>query len=147
MKKLVILIVVVVLMGGGAVGAMAVFGIGPFAKTEKTVAAPPPPPAKVSYIDLEALSIPIFITDQKPRQVYMTLRLEIVSTERKKVEAMMPRIRDNILTDLHKVLPDHLKNRKSTDLNLIKPRMVAQAAKAMGPGIVTDVLVVEIFER
>ncbi|TAN49824.1 MAG: hypothetical protein EPN26_10815 [Rhodospirillales bacterium] len=146
MKKLIFLIVILVLLGGGAVGAMAVFGIGPFAKAEKTVAAPPPP-AKVSYVDMDALSIPVFITDQKPRQVYMTLRLEIKDTERKKVEAMMPRIRDNILTDLHKALPEHLKNRKTTDLNLIKPRMVAQAAKALGPGIVTDVLVVEIFER
>ncbi|MBF0168358.1 MAG: hypothetical protein HQL45_12085 [Alphaproteobacteria bacterium] len=147
MKKLVILIVALVLLGGGAVGAMAVFGIGPFAKPETKAAPPPPPVAKTSFLDMESLSIPVFIIDQKPRQVFMTLRLEIQDGERRKVEAMMPRIRDNILTDLHKVLPDHLKNRKSTDLTLIKPRMVAAAAKAIGPGIVHDVLVVEIFER
>jgi flagellar basal body-associated protein FliL len=146
MKKVLILIVVLVLLGGGAVGAMAVFGIGPFAKPTN-VAAPPPPTKKVMYVDMQALSIPVFIPDQKPRQVFMTLRLETNEDVYKKVTAMEPRIRDVLLTDLHNVLPDHLKDRKTTDLTQLKPRMIADIAKVIGPGVVTDVLVIEIFER
>jgi flagellar basal body-associated protein FliL len=146
MKKLIILVLAIVLLGGGAVGAMAVFGIGPFAKPQSTAAAPPPP-VKPTYVDLEAISIPVFIPDQKPRQVFMTLRLETSDEGFKRVKAMEPKIRDVLITDLHNVLPDHLKNRKTTDLTLLKPRMIADVAKALGPGVVTDVLVIEIFER
>lgn len=146
MKKLLILVVVLVLLGGGAIGAMVVFGIGPFAKPGKIEAAPPPP-AKAMYIDMQALSIPVFITDQKPRQVFMTLRLETSEANYKKVQAMEPRIRDILLTDLHNVLPNHLKDRRTTDLAQLKPRMLAGIGKVLGPGVVTDVLVIEIFER
>lgn len=146
MKKLLILVVVLILLGGGAIGAMVVFGIGPFAKNVKTEAAPPPV-KKATYIDMEALSIPVFIPDQKPRQVYMTLRLETTEEGFRKVKAMEPKIRDILLTDLHNVLPNHLKDRRTTDLTQLKPRMMAGVAKVLGPGVVTDVLVIEIFER
>ncbi|CAA6603309.1 exported hypothetical protein [Rhodospirillaceae bacterium LM-1] len=146
MKKLVILVVILILLGGGAVGAMVVFGIGPFAKP-KIVEPVAAPVVKNAYIDMEAISIPVFIPDQKPRQVYMTLRLESKEEFRSKISHMMPRIRDALITNLQIVLPVHLKNRPTTDLAQLKPRMLSDIAKVMGPGVVSDVLVVEIFER
>lgn len=146
MKKLIILVVVLVLLGGGAIGAMAVFGIGPFAKPMETKVEAPKPP-KIAYVDMDSLSIPVFIPDAKPRQVFMTLRLETSESKFKDVKALEPKIRDALLTDLHNVLPQHLKTRQTTDLSQLKPRMIDAIAKVMGRGVVTDVLVVEILER
>lgn len=147
MKKVLFLVLMLLLLGGGAIGAMAVFGIGPFAKPQGAKTEAPKPAPKTAYLDMDSLSIPVFIPDEKPRQVFMTLRLETLEARFKDVKAMEPKIRDVLLTDLHNVLPQHLKNRRTTDLTQLKPRMIDDIAKVMGPGVVTDVLVVEILER
>jgi flagellar basal body-associated protein FliL len=147
-SKLIIVIAIVFLIIGGAAGAMVVFGIGPFKKQELADAPPKEPPQpKVMTIDMEPLAMSIFIVDQKPKQIFMTLRIEVLPENRKMLSEKMPRLRDSILRDLHAFLPEHLKTRKSVDLTAIKPRMQAIADKQYGPGMVRNILIHEVFEK
>jgi flagellar basal body-associated protein FliL len=147
-SKLVIILAVLVLLVGGAAGAMLVFGIGPFKKTEVADAAPKEKSGpKTMTVDMEPLAMTIFVVDQKPRQIFMTLRIEILPDDRKLLNDKMPRLRDSILRDLHAFLPEHLKTRKSADFALIKPRMQLQADKLFGPGFIRGIYLHEVFEK
>lgn len=145
MKKVILLVLVLFMLIGGAVGAMVVFGIGPFKPADQVAKIPEPP--KPVFIDMESISIPVFLTDKAPKQLYMTLRFEVDMDKRETLQEKMPRVRDLILRDLHAFMPDHMRNRKSADLVVVKQRMMAATEKVVGPGIARNILISEVFER
>jgi flagellar basal body-associated protein FliL len=145
MKKVLLLVLVLFMLIGGAVGAMVVFGIGPFKPADQAAKVPEPP--KPVFVDMESISIPIFLVDKQPKQLFMTLRFEVDMDRRKVLQEKMPKVRDLILRDLHGFMPEHMRTRKAADLIVVKQRMMAVTEKILGPGIVRNILISEVFER
>jgi len=149
-KKFIIIgaVAALVLAGGGA-GAFLMMSPSQAAEPAKPAQPEPPEPAPVAapkgaYLKLDPLSAPLPVGPKGRRQMMLMLQLEIAAPSNlPKVEALMPRIRDSFIRDLLAHPTGSADGWEAADLETVRGRLLAQAARVAGPGVVSEVLIVQ----
>lgn len=143
--------------GGGAlpliIGAVAALGIGAGAayavKTELVptpdFSAKPEAPkveaAKLSYLELPPIAVPLPPESGRPRQLRLALSIETTEEKLLEVEAQAPRILDALNTLLRAIDQKDIAN--PTALDRLRAQMLRRLRLATHPEAVRDLLIVE----
>lgn len=160
MKKLLIALAVLLMLAGATVGTLKVMKIGPFAEEGAEEAAAEAqedvPEEKKGFLsrntpvfyELDPLVVPIFDDNKVVATIQVHVKLEVVGRENtEKVSRMRPRIADALLRDLYGFLPRLIQARNHVDVAILKQRMKLMTDRAIGEGIVKDVLIQSISDQ
>ncbi len=152
-KKLILIIggVVFLLAAGGGGAAFLLMPKQAAAEAPKHAAEPePPPPAPVAapkgvYVKLEPMSAPLPPGAKGGRRQMMVLfELEVAAKDNlPKVQALVPRIRDTFIVELVANPIGTANGWEQDDIEAVKRRLLAQAERITGPGVLSEVLVVQ----
>lgn len=145
MKKLVIIIVALLLLGGGGFAVWKYFfkDGGP-AEVQKPAEGEGQGPI---FVDMEPFVIPVIREDRVVKYLSLAVKLDINGPEaKKKVDEMMPYLRDAFLTRLHAVLSRGDPN-QTYDAEKLKRQLLAESERVLGPGLVRDVLIGSVAEK
>lgn len=147
MKKLMIIVIVLVMLGAGTVSALQWLKIGPFAEAEgeKTVEEVPSEPPV--FIDMEALTIPVFQGDRVLTTIQIQLKLEVIKEHQSEVNRILPRIHDTFLKDLYGYIPRLLKQGPRINLALLKGHLMQAVKKSSLDKMITNVLIQSIVDN
>ena len=161
MKKLVMILVALLLLGGGGAGAYfyfnkaAVASVDPkdlekAAKKELTGKEKAEADAKVTFVKIDPLVLPVVNKDGVVQIVNIVVTLEVADPEvAKEIEKFTPRLKDAFIQDMY----GSLSNKTATDINgvievnQIKARLNKITAKVLGEDKVKDVLLQAIQQR
>lgn len=146
MKKLMIIVIVLVILGAGTVSALQWMKIGPFAEKDSNKAEPEVVVEPPVFIDMEALSIPIFQGDKVITTIQIQLKLEVVKEHQSEVNRILPRIHDTFLKDLYAYLPRLLKQGPRINLALLKSHLMQAVKKSSLDKMITNVLIQSIVD-
>ncbi len=142
MKTVIILVVLLVVLGGGGyVGWQQMGGSSREAAGEGSGAS--------SYFDdepkfveLDLLTAPFVRGGKFVQYVVLVINLEVTSDDAvDEVRAVMPRLRDAFVSDLHTLATMRNPEQKMINIKRIKSRLLISAQEVMGENIVRDVLV------
>ena len=157
-RILIIVVVAIALLIGGVFGVatfapnllpnmvLELLGIEP--PKEKTIAQPVRPgPLETILIDLEPMEIPLFRDNKVDRKLFMHILIEVRrGKDEKIINDNLVRIIDSFLTYVHALNALNIKPGVS-DRAFLKERLLVKAEEIIGPGIIIDLLFVNIFER
>jgi hypothetical protein len=73
----------------------------------------------------------------------MMVQLEVAPENSPKVEAIMPRIQDAFIRDLHATPIGNPQGWYPGDIETVRRRLMAQANRVAGQGVVFDILIVQ----
>ena len=159
MKKLLISLAVLLMLTGAVVGTLKFMKIGPFAEegaTEEGAGGDEAPAEKKGFLSrdtpvfypLDPLIVPIFDDNKVVATIQVHIKLEVVGKENmEKVSRLRPRISDALLRDLHGFLPRLIQSRNHVDVAILKKRLKLMTDRAIGEGIVRDVLIQSISDQ
>jgi hypothetical protein len=157
MKLAIILVVVLGLVGGGVFGtAKLAPGLLPPAVLTMLGEPLPPEPEKPEFeprpeetvlIDLEPLQIPMFRNDDVDRFLIIHILVEVRPGEHVElVNRNLLRIIDTFITYVRALNALDIEPGVN-DRAFLKSRLLVKAEEILGPGVVVDLLFVNIFER
>ena len=159
MKKLLIALGILLMLTGATVGTLKVMKIGPFAEDgaeEDAASSEEAPPEKTGFMSrntpvfypLDPLIVPIFDDNKVVATIQIHVKLEVVGKDNmEKVSRLRPRISDALLRDLYGFLPRLIKSRNHVDVAILKQRLKIMTDRAIGEGIVQDVLIQSISDQ
>ena len=147
MKKLLIIVIVLVMLGAGTVSALQWLKIGPFAETEEEKAKPEVATEPPVFIDMEALTIPVFQGDRVITTIQVQLKLEVVKEHQSEVNRILPRIHDTFLKDLYAYIPRLLKQGPRINLALLKTHLMQAVKRSSLDKMITNVLIQSIVDN
>jgi hypothetical protein len=100
---------------------------------------------KGTFLKLEPMAAPLPMAEGKKtrRQMMLTLQLEVAPSNAEKVNGLMPRIRDAFIREMFARPVGTPDGWDPGDLETVKTRLVQQATKVAGDGVIRDVLVVQ----
>ena len=143
MARLIMIVVAFLIMLGGAVGGLYYWGIDPLAKlglvpakTPEPVVVPVVPP---TYVDFGLMVVPLIRDREVHNQAEMILRLEVPGDKKEAVTAMLPRIQAGMLEDMIIFLPPTLREHPEIDRDAVRKRLLIDAERIAGPGMVKGV--------
>ncbi|MGB0749691.1 MAG: hypothetical protein ACPGO3_13185 [Magnetospiraceae bacterium] len=150
MKRIIIVLLVLLLLGGGAGAALFFLEIGPFAPAEEMdgegddagITLGPAP----TYVNMQPLNIPILDGDTVVTTLQVELSLQVSEEKKEAVTHNLPRLRDAFLWDLYSYLPRVLRAGGRPDILVLKQHLMRVADKAIGSGMIEDVLVQSLVE-
>ena len=143
MKKTIILLVLMVALGGGGYfGWQQMDDIEPSAETGQAEGGGFFSNDEPKFVELDLLTAPFVRGGKFVQYVVLVVNLEVASDDDvNKVRAVMPRLRDAFVTELHTMATMRNPDQKMLNMKRIKSRLLASAQKVMGGGIVREVLV------
>lgn len=148
MTPLIRVLILVLLLVGAAGPVWWVIHHDPFGlfggQADGEAPAPPPPP---DLIEMDPFLVPIIADGEIKQQFYLTVRLDVASGHRQRVERALPRLQSAFLSDLHAFLPIHLRRREAVDLREVKQRLNRVASGIVGDAAINDVLVQAVWDR
>ena len=102
-------------------------------------------PAKGTFLKLDPMAAPLPMAEGKKtrRQMILTLQLEVSPSDAEKVNGLMPRIRDAFIREMFARPVGTPDGWDPGDLETVKGRLVQQATRVAGDGVVRDVLIVQ----
>ena len=138
---------IILMIGGGAVGIMKQLGWGPFAAQAEQAAVTETPVEVPRFIDMDPLVIPIFAEDRVIAAIQIQLKLETLGAANERhLNAIMPRISDAFLRELHSFIPRLVQKGGQLDVLAIKRRLQMIADNVAGPGRINGVLVQSVSD-
>ena len=153
-KKIIVVIAAILMIAGSAFAAMQIMEIGPFAPEPQAAEAEKTghdsdsdTPAVPRFIELDPMVIPVIEGDRVAATVQIQLQLEISPQNESEVRRLLPRLGDAFIRDLNGYLPRLMRREGFLDVDRIKQRLVIVAEKAIGPGLVDNVLVQSVSDR
>ncbi len=143
MKTAIILVVLLIVLGGGGYvgwqqmgessspsGAGGNGGISFFANDDPR------------FVELDLLTAPFLRGGKFVKYVVLVINLEVSNDDEvEEVRAVMPRLRDAFVTELHTIATMRNPEQKMLNIKRIKSRLLVSANEVMGEGVVRDVLV------
>lgn len=144
-KLLLIVGGLVVLLAGGGAGAAFFLKLPPFAAAQGEAPADAEPQAPAP-IFVEIPDIVANLNAGARRQSFVRLKARIEVSRRDDItvmQAAMPRLLDLFTTYLRETRPDEL--RGSVGTHRLREELIARANIATRPGLVTDILFVELI--
>lgn len=141
MKKLLLIGMALILLGGGAGGWWFFL---------RSPAAPPAAPGEAVassdrtpvYVPLPSIVVSVLRGERLVRHVKVDVALEVHGeANRAQLVAGLPRVLDAFVVELHELLRHRYVEEGGYDPALLKRRLKAAAARAIGPGLVADILV------
>jgi hypothetical protein len=130
----------------------AFFGFALLAASAPAYAAEPTPyadPAKaLPYIRLPPIFVPVIKGDQVSRQIGVTLTLEhIDNSTRSDVDAKRKQLYDALFRELYGFFQERVPASGHIDQAYLKTRLLKTAIAVVGPNLIKEVLIVQLFER
>ena len=145
MKTAIILVVLLIVLGGGGYYGWQQMG-------ENPDTADGGPEAQggeggffedgVKFVELDLLTAPFVRGGKFVQYVVLVINLEVASNDAvDDVRAVMPRLRDAFITELHTIATMRNPDQKMLNMPRIKSRLLASANQVLGGNTVRDVLV------
>lgn len=164
MFRLLIIVFALVAAVGGGVGGLVHFAIIPDftggaianivgvvgQKSEAEAAAEaaaPPPRVEPVYMQVSPMLIPVIQGGELKRNIYIALRIELEAGKQAEGAAAMPRLQDLYLRALYEIIPEQQKTSENLDLQKVRERLLAISERAVGPGVVKDIVFQSVFSR
>lgn len=110
-------------------------------------APPPPPRVEPVYMQMSPLLIPVIQNGELKRNIYIALRVELEPEKRAEGEAAMPRLQDLYMRALYDMVPEQQKEQPNLDLDKIRERLLQISDRAIGKGVVKDIIFQSVFSR
>ena len=157
MKIVIILVVVLALIGGGVFG-VATFapGLLPPAVLGMLGIEPPPVdeepeveerPSNTSLIDMEPMQIPLFRDNDVDRFLILHILIEVrPGRDFDIVNSRLLKLIDAFITYIHALNALDIEPGVN-DRGFLKERLMVKAEEIVGPGVIVDLLFVNVFER
>lgn len=112
-------------------------------KSEPATAAGAP-----SYVRLDPIFVPVIEGDQVTRQVGITLMLQLAEDQAKSdVESKRKPLYDALFRDLYGYFQDRAAANGRVDQTYLKARLLKTTTRIVGPKLVKEVLIEQLFER
>lgn len=149
MKIVIILVVLLALIGGGGFAAWTFFPdvVKPMVGIYPEGQEPPPPPPQTGLVNIDPLVMPIFEDGTVRRFLVLELSFEVYQPRGSLiVQSQLPRLQNAFLTYVLSLQAKGLSD-KLTDLRFLKERLKQVATDVVGPGVVHDILLKNVFER
>lgn len=151
MKRIIIIVLVIALLGGGAAAASIFLHVGPLANLMKPKEPPKPPPAPPPPAHDEApvgsFVIPVIQDHGIGRSLGMDIALDIMQSDKSKIDAQMPRIINAFTLALYEIVPSHSDSHSAADKKAIHDRLMAVGDRIVGKGLIQDVVIKSIYDR
>ena len=94
------------------------------------------------FVELDLLTAPFLRGGKFVKYVVLVINLEVSNDDQvEEVRAVMPRLRDAFVTELHTIATMRNPEQKMLNIKRIKSRLLVSANEVMGEGFVRDVLV------
>ena len=94
------------------------------------------------FVELDLLTAPFLRGGKFAKYVVLVINLEVSNDDEvEEVRAVMPRLRDAFVTELHTIATMRNPEQKMLNIKRIKSRLLVSANEVMGEGFVRDVLV------
>jgi flagellar protein FliL len=133
MKKLLIVFLVLLLLGGGGAAAWW-FYLKPQDEAE---AAPKEPVAKLSEIEIPAISIGVIRDGKAIRTIFIQIVVGFDDpADKEKAQRLMPRLVDGFVTELHALLARKFVEQQGYDRALLEKRLRKVAERKLGAGVI-----------
>ena len=108
---------------------------------------PPKPPPATGVVNIDPLIMPIFEDGTVRRFLVLELSFEVYQPNGGLiVQSQLPRLQNAFLTYILSLQANGL-NDKLTDLRFLKDRLMRVTTDVVGPGVVHDILLKNVFER
>lgn len=161
MKKMAIIVAVFMMIVGAAVSVMKTLEFGPFAPAAEEAASateggeeggeqaatPAASGLPVRFVDVEPLNIPVFHEDRVATTIQITLKLEVVDSQKEAlVKQMLPRLNDAFVRDMHAFIPRLLKQEERLNVAIIKKRLQIVAERLVGKELISNILVQSVTD-
>lgn len=109
---------------------------------------PPPVPGAPTYLRFDPIFVSVIEGPQVTRQVGVTIELELTSAQAKPdVEARRNLLSDAFFRELYGFFQTPAGSGGHIDELLLKTRLLAVANRVVGPNLVKEVLIEQLFER
>ena len=100
------------------------------------------------FVKLPIFQIPVIERDQVTRRVSVAVALELVQgMTQDNVTPKQPLLIDAFLSDLYAIFSQHANSSRVADDRLIRTRLQQIADRILGPGVVRQVLIEQLFEQ
>jgi flagellar protein FliL len=101
-----------------------------------------------SYVRLDPIFVPVIEGSQVTRQIGVTLMLQLVDGQDKSdVEGKRKPLYDALFRDLYGYFQDRVATSGHVDQPYLKVRLLKTTARVVGPNLVKEVLIEQLFER
>ncbi|OFW87233.1 MAG: hypothetical protein A3J37_04495 [Alphaproteobacteria bacterium RIFCSPHIGHO2_12_FULL_45_9] len=162
MKKIILIVVALLLLGGGGFAAFTFLGgktaeasIDPKQASKdkseaETAASKKEADAKVSFVKMDALTLPIVNKNGVVQIVNISITLEVEDAEKaKEIEKFTPRLKDAYIQDMYGALGSATALTASgvVEVNTVKKRLMSVTQKVLGDDSVRDVLLQAVQQR
>ena len=115
---------------------------------ESSEKSAPAVPGAPSYVRLDPIFIPVIEGSQVTKQVGVTLMLQLFSDNAKSdVEAKRKPLYDALFRDLYGYFQDRAAASGRVDQTFLKARLLRTTNRVVGPNLVKEVLIEQLFER
>lgn len=142
MKKAIILVVVLLVLGGGGYFGWLQMNESPPEPADTERASGFFSNSEPKFVELDLLTAPFIKGGKFVQYVVLVVILEVANDDEvDEVRAVIPRLRDAFVTDLHTLATMRNPEQKMLNLKRIKSRLLASAHKVMGVNTVREVLV------
>ena len=110
--------------------------------------APTPAVSGPTFVKLPLFNIPVIEGDQVTRQITVGVALELAEgLKANSIDEKKPEVIDAFLRDLYAMFAQRSGTSRIAIQASIKQRLTQTAERVLGPGLVRQVLVVELLER
>ncbi len=162
MKKIILIVVALLLLGGGGFAAFSFLGGKPAeasvdpkqATKEKSEAetseAKKEADAKVTFVKIDPLTLPIVNKKGVVQIVNISITLEVADPEKaKEIEKFIPRLKDAYIQDMYGSLGSATSLTASgvVEVEIVKKRLNSVTQKVLGNDSVRDVLLQAVQQR
>ncbi len=145
MKLVILLVAMLLVLGGGGGAGYYFFVVAPAAEEEAAASAEAEAlraPKTAGYVEMEPVTAPVWRRNRISHYFFIALSLEVTDSENvKMVRKMLPRLRDAFVRELHSRSVLLKGGAETLDMMGIKARLREQAAKVLGPGMISEVLI------
>jgi hypothetical protein len=107
-----------------------------------------PPPTGPAFVKIPPIVVPVIEGDKVTRQVGVNLVLELA--EGRSADDIAPkqqRLQDAFISDLYGIYQARAGSDRPVSEQVVKARFGRSAARVLGPGVVKDVLIQQMFEQ
>ena len=146
MKRLALVLVLLVAAAGGASWWFFLRDPGEAEAVQATAEDPGGPRQRV--IELAPINLPIIRQGQVILHLSLVVGIELHQPMHfKKIERVLPRLRDAIFSELHAVFALRTIQERGYDLPFVRDRLVQAGGQVLGAGLVRSVLIKSLAKR
>ena len=159
MVRIIIIVVAILALSVGGIFGLATFAPGMLPNAlldilgveapeeESEPVSVRPNPLDTALVDLEPMQIPLFRDNKVERSLFMHILIEVRrGSDEKLINDNLIRIVDSFLSYVHALNALNIQPGVN-DRAFLKQRLLVKAEEIVGPGVIIDLLFVNIFER